>query len=84
MFILFLTLKLITADIKTAYIGLKTKKTIPSNEFTGKSGKVKKFNGIIRNIMADSFLLTFNNINDLINAISFIMIEWEKLCENNN
>ena len=45
---------------------------------------IKKFNGIIRNIMADSFLLTFNNINDLIHAISFIMIEWEKLCENNN
>ncbi len=45
---------------------------------------IKKFNGIIRNIMADAFLLTFNNINDLLDAVSFIIFEWEKLCENNN
>ena len=45
---------------------------------------IKKFNGIIRNIMADAYLLTFNNINDVLNAISFIIIEWKKICENNN
>jgi len=41
---------------------------------------MKKYNGCIRNVIGDSYIITFNAIRDLINSINYINDYWTKAC----
>ena len=42
---------------------------------------IKRFNGNLRNVIADAYLVTFNKIDDLINSLDHLNDHWSKACE---
>ena len=41
---------------------------------------IKKYNGNLRNVIADAYLITFNKINDLISSLDYLHNYWNKVC----
>ena len=41
---------------------------------------IRKYNGSLRNVVGDAYIITFINIFDLINAINYIHDYWSKAC----
>jgi len=41
---------------------------------------IKRFNGNLRNVIGDAYIITFNKINDLINSLDYINQYWSKAC----
>ena len=42
---------------------------------------LKRFNGNLRNVIADAYLITFNKINDVINSFDYLNKYWNEACE---
>ena len=41
---------------------------------------IKRFNGNLRNVIGDAYIITFEKINDLINSLDYINKYWSKVC----
>ena len=42
---------------------------------------IKRFNGNLRNVIADAYLITFNKINDVMNSLDYLNKYWSKACQ---
>ena len=58
----------------------KLEKTIDNSDIMFQQ-VIKNFNGNLRNVIADAYIVTFNKIDDLINSLDHLNDHWSKACE---